>query len=107
MWVTYLEFQYSSSRKKASGSNRKNLCSPQGHSFKPALGFVVVVVVLQMQRASLKSVAHSIHKISVGGKTLDKESRIQRTGEQDLNSRPAFCVIRGWGRGEDSFIKQG
>lgn len=36
----------------------------------------------------------SVHKTSATGKTLHKELGIQRTGNQDLNSRAALCAVQ-------------
>ena len=68
-------------REKASGNNRKNFCSWQGHLSKLALGiffFFFADTKWEMETCG------SVHMTRAGEQTLYKELKIQ-TGDQDLS----------------------
>ena len=69
-------------REKASGNNRKNFCSWQGHPSKLALGIFFFFIFADANGEM--ETCGSVRMTRVGEQTLYKELKIQ-TGDQDLS----------------------
>lgn len=70
-------------REKASGNNRKNFCSCQGHPSKLALGIFFFFFIFADAKGEMETCG-SVRMTRVGEQTLYKELKIQ-TGDQDLS----------------------